>query len=417
MHKGDVKEGTPLAQRLGLPKTQGHKALVIALLIDALGTGLYLPFSLLYFQKIAGLALPTIGIALTIATVLTLPIILLTGTLVDRFGGQRLVVVSQLLQAAGFLGYLVVHSFSMLLFMALLVTAGTRIFYTASIALIAEIANPDERDRWYGFVGATQWLGQAIGGLLAGFIVGLGGTSGYRILILGNVFSFLVTAIILHWHKISVRLRPHLETTEPIGYRAVLADHPFLVLVVCNVIFALSTLLLSTGSPVYMLETLGTSTVVIGALPAFSAGLTICAQTLVIRHLEPYRRTRSLAVASLIGALGYVLLALVGFVPHALLVPSLFGITAISTLAGMITTPTATALAATSSPPHLQGRYMAIYQFSWGVASAITPSVFTLLYTLGPRLPWVVLTGLLLIAGFSIVLLEPHLSRDAVRVR
>jgi hypothetical protein len=62
-----------LTQQLGLPKMRGHEALVIAFLIDALGTGLYLPFSLLYFQTIAGLALPAIGATLTVATVLTLP--------------------------------------------------------------------------------------------------------------------------------------------------------------------------------------------------------------------------------------------------------------------------------------------------------------------------------------------------------
>ncbi len=363
-----------LAQQLGLPKMRGHEALVVAFLIDALGTGVYLPFSLLYFQKIAGLTLPAIGAALTVATVLTLPMILITGTLVDRFGGQRLVVASQILQAMGFLGYLVVHSVAMLFFMALLVMAGTRIFYAASTALIAEVAGPDERDRWYGFLGATQWLGQASGGLLAGFIVALGGSNGYRALILGNVLSFLLTAITLHWHPLPARQRLHLETAEPVGYRVVLADHPFLVLVVCNIVFALASLLLSTGSPLYMVETLGTSTVVIGVLFAFSAGLSICTQTLTIRLLEPYRRTRSLAVASLLWALGYALLALAGLVPHSLLVPSLFGITAISTLAGMITTPTATALAAASSPTHLQGRYMAVYQFSWGIASAIAPS-------------------------------------------
>jgi len=417
MHKGEEKVSATLAQQLGLPKMRGHEALVVAFLIDALGTGLYLPFSLLYFQKIAGLTLPAIGATLTVATVLTLPIILITGTLVDRFGGQRLVVASQILQAMGFLGYLVVHSVAMLLFMALLVMAGTRIFYAASTALISEVADPDERDRWYGFVGATQWLGQASGGLLAGFIVALGGSNGYRVLILGNVLSFLLTAITLHWHPLPARQRLHLETTEPVGYRVVLADHPFLVLVVCNIIFALASLLLSTGSPLYMVETLGTSTVVIGVLSAFSAGLSICTQTLTIRLLEPYRRTRSLAVASLIWALGYALLALAGLVPHSLLVPSLFGITAISTLAGMITTPTATALAAASSPTHLQGRYMAVYQFSWGIASAIAPSVFTLLYTLGPRLPWVALTGLSLVAGLIIVLLESHLSVHAVHVR
>jgi hypothetical protein len=42
---------------LGLPSMRGQGTLVVATLIDALGTGLYLPFSLLYFQRVAGLAL------------------------------------------------------------------------------------------------------------------------------------------------------------------------------------------------------------------------------------------------------------------------------------------------------------------------------------------------------------------------
>src|SRR5262245_13996674 len=97
-----------LTQRLGFPRIRGHEALVVAFLLDALGTGLYLPFSLLYFQRIAGLALPAIGTTLTLATVLTLPMNPITGTLVDRFGAKPLVVASQLLQATGFLGYLIV---------------------------------------------------------------------------------------------------------------------------------------------------------------------------------------------------------------------------------------------------------------------------------------------------------------------
>lgn len=59
---------------------------------------------------------------------------------------------------------------------------------------------------------------------------------------------------------------------------------------------------------------------------------------------------------------------------------------------------------------------MAVYQFSWGIASAIAPTVFTLLYALGPTWPWVALTGLLLVAGLIMVLLESHLPIHAVRV-
>ena len=405
-----------MTQRLGFPKMRGHEALVIAFLLDALGTGLYLPFSLLYFQKIAGLALPAIGVILTLATVLTLPMNPITGTLVDRFGGKPLVVASQLLQAIGFLGYLLVHGLPLLFGTALLVTVGNRIFYAASTALIAEVAGLDERDRWYGFVGATQSVGLTAGGLLAGFIVALGGASGYRALILANVFSFGLTAISLHWHTTPRKPRPHLETAESDGYRAVLADRPFLVLVACNVIFALCSFLLSIGLPLYATETLKTSTVVVGVLFAFSSGLSICAQTLMVRLLESRRRTRSLAAASLVWVVGCALLAIAPLLPRFLLIPYLFGTVALYTVAGLIAGPTSTALAAASSPSHLQGRYIAVHQFSWGVAAAIVPSMFTLLYALGPAWPWVALAGPALVTGLLMVRLESQLSAQAMHV-
>ncbi|EFH85760.1 MFS transporter [Ktedonobacter racemifer] len=346
-----------LAQRLGLPKMHGHGALVVAYLIDALGTGLYLPFSLLYFQRVAGFALPAIGVALSIATALTLPMIPLMGTLVDRLGAKPMVVAAQVLQALGFLGYLVVHSIAVLGVSAFLVMAGARLFYVASSVLITEVASPDERDRWYGLTGATQNLGIGVGSLLAGFLVTFAGTIGYHVLIVENVLSFGLSALLL-LHQSPRRPRPRRESFKPISSLAVLSDRPFLVLVACNVLFTLALSLLSTGLPLYITETLNLSTVVLGTLSAFGTGLLIVTQTLVMRLLEPYRRTRSLAVASLLRALGYALLALALFLPRSLLLPYLFVTVVVNTLASLIANPTAIALAAASSPAHLQGRYI-----------------------------------------------------------
>ncbi|EFH83427.1 MFS transporter [Ktedonobacter racemifer] len=405
-----------LTQRLGLPSMRGQGALVVATLIDALGTGLYLPFSLLYFQRVAGLALPVIGGGLSLATALILPIIPFMGVLVDRFGAKPMVVVAQVLQALGFLGYLFVHSLVVLGVSALLVMAGARLFYVSFGVLIAQIASPDERDRWYGLSGATQNLGIGMGGLVAGFIVAWGGTIGYQTLIVANVLSFGLAALLLLWRTAPSPVRPARSADSSQGSRAVLANRPFLVLVACNVLFTLTLSLLSTGLPLYITETLNLSTVTLGILSAFGAGLLIGTQTLVMRLLEPYRRTRSLALASLLRALGYALLALALLLPHVLLVPYLFGVVALNTLASLITAPTVIALAAASSPAHLQGRYLAIYQFSWGIASALAPTLFTLLYALGPAWPWVALIGPTLIAGFVMVRLELYLPGQAVHV-
>jgi Na+/melibiose symporter-like transporter len=248
---------------------------------------------------------------------------------------------------------------------------------------------------------------------LAGFVVALAGASGYRALILANVLSFLLTAISLCWHKTS---RSPLETAELGGYRAVLADRPFLVLVACNVVFALCPFLLSIGLPLYATETLKTSTVVVGALFAFSSLLTICLQTLVVRLFETWRRTRALAVASLLWIVGCVLFALAPLIPPVLLTPFLFATVALYTLASLIAGPITTALAVARSPAHLQGRYVAVHQFSWGLAAAIAPIMFTLLFALGPAWPWIALAGPVLVTGLLMIRLESHLSTRATQV-
>ena len=405
-----------LAARLGLPRLQGTGGFLVALLVDALGTGLVTPIALLYFHAIAGLALPAIGLALTVATVLTLPLTPLTGALVDRLGARRLVIASHLLQAIGFLGYLVVATIPTLLVTAVLVTAGARVFYAAAAALIAEIAAPGEQDRWYGLVGATQSIGLGAGALLAGLVVGVSGAQGYRVLILANAVSFVLAAALVRW-SLKVR-RPLRAATTPShqGYRTVLADRPFLGLLACNVVFALCAQVLGLALPVYATQALGTPLWVVGAAFALSTGLIVATQTIVVRLLEPYRRTRTLVAAGLLWAVANGLFALALAVPSALLVPYLFAVVALYTVGILLYAPTLTAVAAACAPHHLRGRYLAAYEFSWGVAAALAPGLFTVLYAIRPALPWLVVGVLVLIAGAVVARLEPRLPAQAVRL-
>jgi MFS family permease len=424
---------------------RGREPLVLAFLIDSLGTGLYQPFSLLYFQKIAQLDLPSIGGVLTIATILTLPVNPITGSLVDRFGAKQLVVVSQILQAIGFLGYLIVRDIPLLFATALLVTTGNRVFYAAATTLIAEVAGKDEQGRWYGFVGAAQSVGLTVGGGLAGFIVTFGGSHGYRALILANVCSFLLMALTLCWrraahhpngliegppsyqeegklpdqiknrHDDSRRLRA--PANERSGYCVVLADRPFLVLLACNVVFALCPLMMSLGLPIDATETLKLSTTTVGALFAFNSLLVICTQTLTVRLLESFRRTRALMIACLLWIAGCMLFVQAPLIPRVFLLPSLFGTVAIYTFASMIAGTMSVALAAASSPAHTLGRSMALFELAWGIAGAIAPALFVWLNAASPSRVWIVLMGLVLLVCPLLLWLEARLSARALSVR
>jgi len=188
-----------LVSRLGLLRLCGTGGFLVALLVDALGTEIFTPISMLYVHVVARLPLPAIGVVLTIAMVLTLPLTPLTGALVDRFGARRLVIASHLLQAMGFLGCHFARKTSK-------VTPGlshrrdhprlaghcpARYRRHARVLRRGDGVHRrhrgsrlSERDRWYGLVGATQNVGLSVGALLAGLVVGVNGTGGYPVLIL-----------------------------------------------------------------------------------------------------------------------------------------------------------------------------------------------------------------------------------------
>ena len=407
--------GRTVVERFGLPRMRGAGPLLTALLIDAIGTGLFAPFALLYFHEVVGLPLRQVGVALTAATALTVAFSPLTGALVDRIGARRMVVFSQLMQSLGLALYFLVERPLVLFFAALPVMGGLRMFWTAFPALVADIAAPAERDRWYGLTGSFQNAGAGIGGLIAGLVVAFGGDGGYRALVVANACTFLLAALLLQF-RLPDPVAARGVRTESGGYREVLRDRPFVGFAVANIVFALCSVMVTIAIPVYSVDVLDAPAWVVGAVFALNTVLLAGFQTMVVRWLEPRRRTRALALAGLIWAASAGVYVLALGVPPALLVPYLFFAIAVFTFGQLIHGPIGNALAAAAGPEGLRGRYIALAGISWGIAAALAPSLFTLLVTVHAALPWVVLAALALAAGAAMIGLEPHLPAAAVRV-
>jgi MFS family permease len=394
---------------------KGATCFIVAAFIDTLGTGLFAPFSLLYFKVKAGLPLPSIGLALSTAMLATLLVIPLTGVLVDHLGAKRVVLCAQLLQGLGFLGYLIVTNFVMLVGFALLVTIGLSMFWSAYFTLVAEIGAPDERDRWYGLVGALRATGLGLGSFLAGFVITVAARNGYGLVVLFNGLSFFLAAgLVLFGVRESPRRKSGVQTQ---GYQAVLRDRPFLLLIAANTCFALCSNFLYLAVPVYFTTTLKMPIWFVGVALAFNTILIITMQTMMVRWLEPFKRTRALMTAGGFWCLWGVTSALAVFIPHRLLIPALLVMLGIYGLAQLIHTPTSNALAAGSSPEALRGRYLAIYQYSFFLANIVGPSLFAFLFTIQSSLSWLVIAGIAVIGSLVMYRIEPRLPRQAVRTR
>ncbi|GHJ38396.1 MFS transporter [Streptomyces sp. TS71-3] len=393
--------------------------MLTALGIDSLGSGLYLPLSLLYFTLVAGLPLRGVGLALSAATLFTLPVPLLAGACADRFGARRIVITSQVLQGVGFCGYLLVHNIPSLLLTALLVGVGERTYWATIFTFIAETSTGRQLDTWYARISVTRSIGLGSGTLLAGIVVGSGSHLLYQIAIVANAASFGVAAVLLALVGAGSRRAARAgkaEKTGKGGYGTVVKDRPFLVFTVTNFAYSLCLTTVTIALPVYVVKELAGPGWLAGALFAVNTGLIILAQAPVTKSVAAHRRTRVLAAAGALWMVWALAMAAGPRVSHAALIPFLVGGMLVFTVAEMMQSPTSTALAAAASINELRGRYMAIYQYGYQIAKIVAPALFTQLYAVGATLPWLVLALVAACAIPALLLLERNLPAKAVRL-
>lgn len=150
------------------------------------------------------------------------------------------------------------------------------------------------------------------------------------------------------------------------GLRAVLHDRVYLVFLALNLFGALMIMQHLSTLPIAMSSD-GLSPATFGAVIALNGLLIVAGQLFVPRLIEGRDRSRVLALASVILAVGFGLTA---FADAAWL----FAITVlIWTLGEMLQSPSNSALIAELSPAALRGRYQGTLSLTWSAAAALAP--------------------------------------------
>lgn len=403
-----------LIERWGLPTVRGHWPLVWAMVIDTLGTGLFLPFTILYFLTTTRMHVAEIGFGLAVSGGASLPFGPVCGTLADRWGARTVVVGSNVLRVVGFIGFLGVRTFPELLITSLIVQIGNRAFYASYTPLVTQVAPIGQRERWFGLVSSVRNVGFALGGLIAGVAITSHGKTAYYALVIVNAASFALAAVLLM--RLKLRPLPAAQTSSPSqsGWRAVLSDRPYLILTAVNIAFAMASNALDVVLPVYLVRIL--------ALPAWTAGasfglncvLVSFAQGPVVPKLEGRNRGRLLVLAGVISAVSVlVFLAADGLPLIAALVLVAIGVILFS-LSELIASPVMSAMSAEAAPDALRGRYIALFQMSWTVANSVGVAVMGWLLSVGAAATWGFLAVVSLAGSLGIGIVGKHLDRPPV---
>jgi len=394
-------------RRLGFPDVTGHVPLLTALGVDALGSGVFLPFSILFFTVTTPLSLAEVGLGLSVAAAIALPAGPLLGTLVDRIGAWRVLLASNVLQALGVASYLVVDTSASLVVAAVAVALGSQAFWAAYSPLVTQVSEPGERERWYGLLGALRNAGFGVGGLLSGVALAMDGTAGYRAVAAVNAGSFLLAALLLlidrsHTGRAASANESADRINEAAGWRAVLADRPYLALTVVNVAFATNSFSLTLVLPVYAVVRLGLPAWLPGVGLTLNCLLVAIAQGPVVSTLTRRARVRALQASSALSAAFATIMLLSAAVPRAAAVALVLVAVAVFTLGEMIESPVMAALASEAAPDALRGRYLALNQVSWNVSNIVAPALLTGLLAAGTWPVWIALGAVAAAAAAAI---------------
>ncbi len=389
--------------RLGIPSLDhpGSIVLIAALLIQSIGNGLFYSFVLIYFHKVGGLPLAQVGLAVTIASGIGLLANPVAGQIVDRAGAKQMVALSQAIQAVGYASFFIADSIPMVVAVMLITMFGERVYWVAFPTMVSTISGPGERDRWFAFTSAVRNGGLGLGGAIAGAVIWLAGNEGYRILLGANVVGYAIAATLITFRVPHIGER--VRSTDHGGYNKVLRDRPAMTVTGANVVFAYCAMLIYFALPVYVVETLDMPAWVVGFLFALNTALLALGQTLAIRAVSGWRRTRILAAAGLIWVVTAGLFAFALAVPRSVLLPYIIVVLVLYTFGELIHAPTSTSLVASLAPDALRGRYISMVSLSWGVAQTIGPALFTGLLAVNGAAPWGV-TALIALGGAWLVL-------------
>ncbi|MER5640868.1 MFS transporter [Kitasatospora sp. NPDC002227] len=375
--------------------------------IDSLGSGLFLAFTVVYFVRTTSLTIAEVGAAISLGRLCAAPTALCVGPLIDRYDARRVAVCANLLSAGAYLAFLAAGRFWQVAAVVFLAQVGAASYWTASTGLVVLAAEAPERPRLFALAGTLRNAGLALGGALGALLLGWGGATGLRVTVAGNALSYAVAAALLLCWRPAAAKPVAAATARGGGYGAVLRDRRYLRLIAVNLCFVFASLVLSLLLAAYLVEGLHRQAWVAGSLLVLNTAQVVLTQTAVTRWVSRYRPTRVVAAGSLLNALAFGLFALLAAAPGRAVMAGLYAAMLLYNAAETVATPHREELSVALADPARRGRYLAVYQLSWTFGQTVGPGLLTFLLGLGAAWPWLFLLALSLLAVPLVLGLNP----------
>lgn len=344
--------------------------------VASVGLGLYTTGVVLYFTRFVGFGASEVGLGLSLAGLSWLPLAIYAGRLVDRLGARRTAVAGLTVQAALLALGIAVHAYPLFLLFVIALGCCDQLTSVSRNALLASRIVGDQRVRLLAQLRSSFNIGSTIGVGLCGVALGLASPTGYRLILLVNAATCVVTALVL------LRVPPDAlteeEVTEPTRRRPAVRDWPYCRLALLAGLVTIADTALTVGIPLWVItfthapRAFGAWVIALNTLLVVLLQVRLSRGASGIRNAERMLRRSSLAVA-----VSFIVLSttsVTGPIPTIVLIAiavTVFTIGELWSSAGLWR------LRFDLAPQTAQGEYSAIFSLSTTVRTVAGPLLIT----------------------------------------
>ncbi|HET6319750.1 MAG TPA: MFS transporter [Chloroflexota bacterium] len=353
------------------------------------GSGLILPFLIVYLHNARGIPLDHAGLLLAIIGAAGIAATPLAGVLADRIGARLTFATGELLFMVATAAFIPVTSFTQAIAPALASGVAGGLTWSGLYVMLGEGVPSARRSDAFGISYALANVGVGIGALIGGFVIDAASPHSFVYLFVGDAISNLLFAAVLF--AMSDAPAEAVAPTAPSardpmraplrGYRNVLGDRGLLaVLLVNTLLVTLATSQMTSGFPAWVTGPARSTPRVVGAAFAANTVTLVVAQLFVLRLIRSRRRTDAAAVGALAFALAWLLALAGGHTGGGTTAAvALIGALVVIAIGESLVAPTLPAIVNDLAPTAVRGRYNAVFTLSWQVGPVIGPALAGLL--------------------------------------
>jgi MFS family permease len=387
---------------------------------EFIGTGLVLPFWVVYLHELRGYSLEVVGVLLATMSAAGVVAAPPAGKLIDRLGPRAAMIVVLVSAMVGqtmvaFADNLVTTTVAIAI-----IGAGFGMGWPTSQALISSVVPSQIRARYFGMNFSLLNLGIGIGGIAGGLVADVHDLTSFQLLYLGDALSYLPSLflVLVPLRHVGGPVPPPVDSAaEQVTYLQVFRAPAMRTM--CSLMFVSAFVgysQLNAGMPAYSRVIGEVSTRGLGFAFAANTLVIVLLQLVVLQRIEGRRRTRVIVVMAAVWAVSWLLLGASGISPGTL-TATLFvaGCASVFALGETLLQPTMPAIVNDLAPDHLRGRYNALTAGVFQTASILGPIVagFMIGHDLHLEFIAMLVLGCGLTAWLSAVRLEPQLDAAA----